>query len=185
MFDRFIASRIKFTCCLVMAQASAHADPVSLAFAGGSQATQECFWRALALAHFCPGGPCLNFVVQGGQGANLTRLLPQSEVSAGSKPAEGALLPDLLSHADFAAPARHGCTCECSGWLRKECSCSWCSSAAAFDAQFDDIIADVLTVQHTHTCIALCTWCCCSCTHQPPVAAVNSRADTLHVHVMP
>ena len=62
-------------------QASAGADPVSLAFAGGSTATQECFRRALARAHFCPGGQRLNFVVQGGQGAVLTRLLPQNEVS--------------------------------------------------------------------------------------------------------
>jgi hypothetical protein len=53
---------------------------VSLAFAGGSKATQESFWAAVARAHFCPGGPRQNFVVQGGQGAILTRLLPQHEV---------------------------------------------------------------------------------------------------------
>ena len=64
-----------------MAQASAGADPVSRTFAGGgSTAAQECFWDALARAHFCPGGPRLNFVVEGGQGAVLTRLLPQNEV---------------------------------------------------------------------------------------------------------
>lgn len=63
------------------AQASAGVDPVSLAFAGGSTSTQESFWRALVHAHFCPGEPRLNFVVQGGQGAILTRLLPLNEVS--------------------------------------------------------------------------------------------------------
>lgn len=61
-------------------QALAGADPTSLAFAGSSASAQQAFWRALARSHCCAGEPRLNFVVQGGQGAVLTRLMPHYQV---------------------------------------------------------------------------------------------------------
>lgn len=60
-------------------QALAGADPTSLAFAGRSDASQQAFWRALVQRHCCGSEPRLNFVLQGGQGAVLTRVLPHHQ----------------------------------------------------------------------------------------------------------